>query len=145
MQIRNGQECDQICRPWHARDRLINHLLLMGFFVHRIQIIDCDPKAISSFVSSIPIFSLFSPQFMSSIFWIYITMKWIAFSNHKKIIPLACKIWITLICWVDYSFWLIIHIHHTHNGIFIALFLDMINIRFMYSCFMLVSSPSIIG
>jgi len=62
MQIRNGLEYDQICRLWHARDRLINHLLLMGFFVHRIQIIDCDPKAISSFVSSIPIFfSLFSP------------------------------------------------------------------------------------
>jgi hypothetical protein len=55
MQIWNGWECDQICLPWHARDRLINHLPLMWFFVHRIQIIWLWPK-------SHIIFCLFNPN-----------------------------------------------------------------------------------
>jgi hypothetical protein len=116
MQIWNGWECDQICLPWHGRDRLINHLPLMWFFVHRIQIIWLWPKSHIIFCLFNPnIFIFFLPNSCHSFCeslqqqkkYYYVTMNSL-FQNHKKIIPLECNTWITLICWVEYSLCLII-------------------------------------
>jgi hypothetical protein len=76
MQIWNGWECDQICLPWHARDRLYKSLATNGIFCSQNPnnlIVTQKPYHLLSLQSQY--FFLFSPQFMSLILWIFTKKK----------------------------------------------------------------------